>query len=255
MEMPVEVRWNSFCESFKSYLKNWPILLEICESHRSTIDRDVLLYVQSLSLKRNVEELVSVMNPIVNAIDQLQKSTCKIAECVYIWSQLKIKLWECSNFNTACKIHFSQRYKMALQPCHFAAFLISPVYLQQFNMLLLQDSEVGTNYIEDDFQISFLPKYYKFKAKLHPFSGALMNEEVINHMTAYEWWRSFIATNPNYLCENEIYKLYQLTNAVCSSADIERVFSSMGLIHSKIRNQLGVEKANKLCFLYKTLNK
>jgi hypothetical protein len=76
-----------------------------------------------------------------------------------------------------------------------------------------------------------------------------MKDEIINSITDYEWWRSFIATNPGYLSASEVYQIFQLTNAVCSSADIERVFSSIGLIHSKLRNKLGVEKANKLCFL------
>ena len=36
---------------------------------------------------------------------------------------------------------------------------------------------------------------------------------------------------------------------------LERIFSRFGLVHSKIRNKLGVEKAAKLVFLYKVLNK
>ena len=43
--------------------------------------------------------------------------------------------------------------------------------------------------------------------------------------------------------------------ANASSASVERIFSRFGLIHSKLRNRLGVEKAAKLVFLYKVLNK
>jgi len=42
---------------------------------------------------------------------------------------------------------------------------------------------------------------------------------------------------------------------VASSASIERVFSSFGLFHSKLRNRLGVEKAGKLVFIHKILNR
>ena len=42
---------------------------------------------------------------------------------------------------------------------------------------------------------------------------------------------------------------------MASSASIERVFSSFGLVHSKLRNRLGVEKAGKLVFLHKILNR
>ena len=46
-----------------------------------------------------------------------------------------------------------------------------------------------------------------------------------------------------------------LMNAVASSASIERVFSTFGLVHSKIKNRLGVEKASKLVFLHRTMNR
>ena len=44
-----------------------------------------------------------------------------------------------------------------------------------------------------------------------------------------------------------------LMNAIASSASIERVFCTFGLVHSKIRNRLGVEKASKLVFLHRVL--
>ena len=114
MEMPIEVRWNSFCSTFKSYLRNWPLLIQISDQHRSEMDCDVILYIQSVSLKRNVEELVPVMEPIAIAIDKLQKSVCNIAESVFIWKKLKVELWDCPNFNLLCKNCFDQRYLMAL---------------------------------------------------------------------------------------------------------------------------------------------
>ena len=45
-----------------------------------------------------------------------------------------------------------------------------------------------------------------------------------------------------------------LMAAVGSSASIERVFSTFGLVHSKVRYHLGVDKAGKLVFLRKLLN-
>ena len=47
--------------------------------------------------------------------------------------------------------------------------------------------------------------------------------------------------------------MIQLHSACASSASIERIFSSFGLIHNKIRNRLGVEKAAKLVFRYRML--
>lgn len=46
----------------------------------------------------------------------------------------------------------------------------------------------------------------------------------------------------------------QLHTAVASSAGIERLFSTFGLVHSKLRNRLGTEKASKLVSIIRTLN-
>lgn len=46
-----------------------------------------------------------------------------------------------------------------------------------------------------------------------------------------------------------------LFTAVASSPGIERIFSTYGLVHTKIRNRLGVEKSSKLVAICKSLNK
>ena len=44
-----------------------------------------------------------------------------------------------------------------------------------------------------------------------------------------------------------------LQSAVASSAALERVFSSFGLVLTKLRNKLGLQKAAKLVFIYRIL--
>ena len=46
----------------------------------------------------------------------------------------------------------------------------------------------------------------------------------------------------------------QLLTAVASSAGVERIFSSFGLVHSNIRNRFGIEKAGKMVFRFKLFN-
>ena len=46
----------------------------------------------------------------------------------------------------------------------------------------------------------------------------------------------------------------QLIASKPSSADVERVVSTFGLVHPKIRIRLGMEKAGKLVFMYNLLN-
>ena len=47
---------------------------------------------------------------------------------------------------------------------------------------------------------------------------------------------------------------WRILGGVVSSAGIERIFSTFGFVHSKVRNRLGTAKAGKLVFIYKLLN-
>ena len=66
----------------------------------------------------------------------------------------------------------------------------------------------------------------------------------------HTWWKSLQST-----LDIDIMTLVdQLHTARASSSGIERIFSTFGFVHSKLRNRLGTEKAGKLVFLYKLLN-
>lgn len=47
----------------------------------------------------------------------------------------------------------------------------------------------------------------------------------------------------------------KLFTASASSAGVERIFSSYGLVHSKLRHRLGIQKSSKLVSIFKSLNK
>ena len=52
-----------------------------------------------------------------------------------------------------------------------------------------------------------------------------------------------------------IDRIVGLQNAVAFTASVERIFSIFGLVHSKLRTRLGIEKAGKLVFFYRMFNK
>ena len=55
--------------------------------------------------------------------------------------------------------------------------------------------------------------------------------------------------------QRELSELAQtLLNVVPSSAGLERIFSSMGFVHSDLRNRLAPEKVGKLAFCLRVLN-
>jgi len=102
-----------------------------------------------------------------------------------------------------------------------------------------------------------------YHAELIPFVIAVQHGEtfpqylfkdVFKSVTPLTWWKVAAKTIPIPLREQMIDLCSQLLSAVASTAGLERIFSSFGLVHSKLRNRLGNEKAAKLTFLFRALN-
>lgn len=92
-----------------------------------------------------------------------------------------------------------------------------------------------------------------FQAQTSPFKGYLFSDDALKNISAFIWWKALIKQNK--ISKDFAYLVEQLFTSVCSSAGIERLFSTFGYVHSKTRNRLGVEKASKLVTIFKHLNK
>ena len=95
-----------------------------------------------------------------------------------------------------------------------------------------------------------LPSVLKYIGKTSPFETYMFKSEVLKTMNPFAWWQSMASQ----LDQPILSLVEQLHTAKASSAGIERIFSTFGFVHSKIRNRLGTAKAAKLVFLYKLLN-
>ena len=98
----------------------------------------------------------------------------------------------------------------------------------------------------DDQHIATLIAY---DGQAAPFPPAYFSESAKSTQPTV-WWKGVCMYNvPQSFAELAI----QLLSAPASSASIERVFSSFGAIHNKVRNRLGNAKASKLVFCYRML--
>lgn len=254
--MPAETRWNSLVHCLEAYIKGWPVILRICEDNREKIDSNVQGKVTNFMLKRNVEDMITILKPISVTLDKMQSNKCSIGEAVYLWKQLKKDFWDATD-NEGFRKKFIDRYNMALTPVHFLAYTLDPKQIIKTDphlQLSENEKKMGFDFANLKYGSTFLlPLIIKFQAKVSPFVESFFNESVINEVSSYEWWKSqkkaIDAINPDVFSIIE-----QLMTAQSSSASVERIFSSFGLVHSKLRNKLGTEKASKLAFLFKMFN-
>ena len=96
-----------------------------------------------------------------------------------------------------------------------------------------------------------VPDLINLKAQSSPFLKYMFADSVITGVKPVDCWVS----QADCVHPVTVSVVKQLLTATRSSAAVERVFSSFGLIHSRLCNHFGVAKAGKLMFLFKFLNR
>lgn len=247
--LPSDVRWNSVLDSLESYTKAWSILLKICDEHQDAIDKTVQNIVSNIGLKRNVDDMINQLKPISCALDKVQKNNCTLSDCVFIWKELGEKINSSKNKEVIQK--FKNRYCMALTATHFLTYMLDP--RQKVSDLTQEEKTSALDFAKSKYQ-ELLPFIIKFNAKSTPFQESYFDYEITSCVTPYEWWKSQKEEIDR--LNNTVFSIIeQLFTAQATSASVERVFSSFGLVHTKLRNRLGTDKAAKLVFLFKIFNK
>ena len=232
-------------DCLESYIKHWPILLTICEQNRDKIDTYIVNIVNNLGIKRSAEELLQRLKPIAVALDKIQRDSCTIADTVDIWKTLEKDL---ALVTRDTKQKFKKRIQQALSSHRFLANLMHPRCRGQTSTD--EEHEVAMELASTHHNM-IVPNLINLKAQASPFLTYMFADTVIQSVQPVDWWRS----HGNRLHPDTIHVAKQLLTATSSSAGVERVFSSFGLVDSKLRNRLGIGKAAKLVFLFKLLNK
>lgn len=250
--LPSDIRWNTVTDCFEVFVSEWQKLLKICEENRDVIDSVIRAKVENMVVKRSVEDYLIILKPISVTLDTLQRNNANLSTAVTAWKKLGAKFKE-TDLNSSQMSKFRKRYKQAMTPSHFLAFLLDPT--QTEFTLTDEEEESALEEARNHYDGSvLLPLIVKLKSKSKPFKSVMFAEEIVKNVTPLEWWMS----QKNIFSEEEQSKIFpvvkQLFGAIASSAAVERVFSTFGIVQSKLRNRLGIEKAGKLVFLFKYYN-
>jgi hypothetical protein len=245
--MPADTRWNTMYDCLNSYCEAWPTLVTICDGHTDRIDVAIANKVRNVVIKRSADEYRLCLKPVACALDKAQSDNCTIAEAVELWKDVKTALHNDTNNST--KRAADKRYQQAVTPHHMLANLLHPKY--RGRNLTQQERETALTVASEIPGLMTL--VIKFEAMAPPFHILKFNDEVVNGVTSLHWWKSHRRD-----FEDDLLEAFEFTqrlmSAVAASAGVERVFSSYGLVQSKLRNKLGTLKAAKLVFLFRSLN-
>lgn len=150
-----------------------------------------------------------------------------------------------------------ERRNQALQPFFFVANLMDPFSFCHGDVLTQDEEHEADDWILENKE-SYLVPFTAFKIQDEDFFPKIMFKESIlqNYKNSpAKWWK---------LMERKTAKNSKLPSDFCSffgsllscppsSAGIERLFSTFGIVWTKLRNRLGSEKAGKLVKVHRYL--
>ena len=197
-----------------------------------------------INLFQQVKDLAAMLCPVAKALDLAQSDKTNIADACDIFFNL-MKEPVLQDHREPVK----QRFDFVIRPCHLAAYMFHPKYMGA--ELSQQQVEAAKDWLlerGDD----YLPAAIAFQAEAHPFPQLFFrpSARLLNPVT---WWKG-IGSSTKDLPDGFVDLMITLQSASASSASLERVFSTFGIVMTKLRNRLGLGRAQKLVFIYRMLH-
>lgn len=235
--LPCEVRWCSYRDSLLCLTKNIQFMKSVAVEAKKMKESVVTLLYNTQFLEE-VQETLEMLNPICSLINSCQNKTCSIADAANFWINLQLP----EQYKKKFQSFLDKRKKMALNVYSLIAYFLHPQYdndkllnehKQKINRFLLQN--LNSTGLEE------LDMYHNKSGIFHLCSSKNISNPLL-------FWKLVEADCPN--LSSLATKLLRIPAA---SAQIERVFSSWGYVHSLSRNRLTFERSKKLTHLYYTL--
>ena len=224
--------------------------------------------IQDAQFWDDLEHLKTIFEPIHKAQIQSESLQSHLGHVYTRWGAIKAHLRGLAN-NTAFPLHsqvaliFARRplrngnlvgksiwdtqYNKQILPIHLAAYYLDPAnlghgledYEQNAVLRFLTDSVVATDEEKRKMRSDFLA----FRTRQPPFTRN--NPAWEDQSDVKLFWARCSSVSPH--LGKLARKIY---STACNSVACERAFSIMKLLHSKARNRTGIEKMDKLQFIY-----
>ena len=128
--LPSDVRWNSCLKTLKWYKNNWA---KLSENHHSDLSgsqwNDRHKVVKNIVVYKNVEDAITYLGPISEALDKIQSDQATTASAVETWKDLPNKFREMGSNGREWLKKCETRYAAAVPASFFASTILHPEYL------------------------------------------------------------------------------------------------------------------------------
>ena len=180
---PQDVRWNLLADCLQSYLDNCSVLLKVCEEHRSDILPTFSDKLKHFGMKRNAEDYLEKMKPILQALDKVHSDRCMINDAVEIWKGLEASLAKTQPSSVMKKVinHMNQ----ALTPAHFLANIQDP--MTRGENLSQQEVDSALEFCDKSYP-KCMSTIINYRAQSGPFKPYMFSSML--DVTPISWWVS-----------------------------------------------------------------
>ena len=242
--IPGVIRWNSQLQCIETFLRNCPYMILIAAKDEDLIEDRIKNLIQNVGLFNEVKSLRQQLSPIADALNKLQGDSATIADACEKW----LNLLEVPDLEP-CQNKVLQRFKQAVNPAHYLANLLHPVYRGKKLKPNLVSNAQEVMAQEDP---ETLPNLLNFMCDCLEMPKSMLTDACVSKTRPTVWWQCVKKTGTVNLRLGEI--ACQLGSMPASSASTEMVFSNFGIIRNKLRNRLGLQKAAKLVMCYRELS-
>ena len=163
-----------------------------------------------------------------------------VASSVELWLNIKE-----NEILLPYKSQIETRMNQALTPAHYLAYMMSPKYIGKG--LTSELDNIAEEWVQTN-HTKWLVLIMEFKLQdpmMNPKS--MFSTNIIEKFSVSQWWH-LVAKRSSETKNPDLYSLCKfmrkLANCLFSSASVES-FSTCGLVWSKLRNRLRIEKAKK----------
>lgn len=232
-----ETRWCSYRDSFKCALKNLDIMRTVVQEKQIKFNHESDALLQSSEFEIILQDYILIFDPVCELVNKCQRSSSNIADAIEYWLTLNIPTCN-DNQDKLIKA----RIQKATKPICFAANFLHPVY--QGQRLSYDQREWAIHFIKKHLNEMGLKELETFQAETGFFKKLFTK----NIKDPYIFWSTSKNHAPH--LSKLALKLFDIPS---STAELERLFSYWGYVHSVIRNRLTAKRSKALVDIYYTL--
>ena len=243
--MPCTVRWSSSLRLLKWYSEEWAKIKRVIDKHleyfSSSANSAFVRNAKNLALFQQVTDAIKCLTTICVALSQIQDNSVRVAQAVEAWKVLLEKFRGNTEFWKWLE-KCEARYNVSVPDVWFVANLLHSKLIG--NRLTQFELKKALSWIKENKPgdlTAFLNYIGSEKVKVKKAFTEATGAKVENFLKAQ-----------NLMMGNYDDGLLQLSlealSYIPSTGGLERMLSSMGFIHSDLRNRLDPAKVNKLAF-------